>query len=86
LPGAAVLGNPADLEAADNRFIDDIYEDKLGLRHLGQAETFKGPRAQGSRTDEPAERVDQEILETLLVLEDGHQLPIGLRVQAFIVK
>ena len=36
------------------------------------------------RTDEPSERVDQKILETLVELSDGHELPIGLRVQAFI--
>jgi HlyD family secretion protein len=36
------------------------------------------------RTDEPTERVDQKILETLLELDDGRALPIGLRVQAFI--
>jgi HlyD family secretion protein len=36
------------------------------------------------RTDEPTERVDQKILETLLELDDGRELPIGLRVQAFI--
>jgi HlyD family secretion protein len=36
------------------------------------------------RTNEPSERVDQKILETLVELEDGRDLPIGLRVQAFI--
>jgi HlyD family secretion protein len=36
------------------------------------------------RTDEPTERVDQKILETLLELDEGRELPIGLRVQAFI--
>jgi len=36
------------------------------------------------RTDEPAERVDTKILETLVELEDGRDLPLGLRVQAFI--
>lgn len=36
------------------------------------------------RTDEPTEHVDQKVLETLLELEDGRELPIGLRVQAFI--
>ena len=36
------------------------------------------------RTDEPTERVDQKVLETLIELEDGHELPIGLRVRAFI--
>jgi HlyD family secretion protein len=36
------------------------------------------------RTDEPTERVDTKILETLIELSDGHELPLGLRVQAFI--
>jgi HlyD family secretion protein len=36
------------------------------------------------RTDEPAERVDTKVLETLVELEDGRELPLGLRVQAFI--
>jgi hypothetical protein len=34
--------------------------------------------------DEPTERVDTKILETLVELEDGRELPLGLRVQAFI--
>jgi HlyD family secretion protein len=38
------------------------------------------------RTDEPTERIDTKVLETLVELEDGHELPLGLRVQAFIVK
>jgi hypothetical protein len=36
------------------------------------------------RTDEPTERVDQKVLETLVELEDGHELPLGLRVRAFL--
>jgi HlyD family secretion protein len=36
------------------------------------------------RTDEPSERVDTKILETLVELTDGRDLPLGLRVQAFI--
>lgn len=36
------------------------------------------------RTDEPSERVDTKILETLVQLEDGRELPIGLRVQAYV--
>lgn len=38
------------------------------------------------RTDEPTERVDQKVLETLIELEDGKDLPIGLRVRAFLEK
>jgi ABC exporter DevB family membrane fusion protein len=37
------------------------------------------------RTDEPTERVDTKILETLIELGNAHKLPIGLRVDAFIV-
>lgn len=37
------------------------------------------------RTDEPTERVDTKVLETLIELADGHELPLGLRVQAFIL-
>jgi HlyD family secretion protein len=37
------------------------------------------------RTDEPAERVDTKILETLVELDRGAPLPDGLRVDAFIV-
>jgi len=36
------------------------------------------------RTDEPTERVDKKILETLVELDPGQTLPIGLRVDAFL--
>jgi ABC exporter DevB family membrane fusion protein len=35
-------------------------------------------------TDQPKEKLDNKILEVLIELEDGHKLPIGLRVDAFI--
>ena len=38
------------------------------------------------RTDEPTERVDMKILETLIELDSGADLPVGLRVNAFIVQ
>jgi HlyD family secretion protein len=37
------------------------------------------------RTEEPTERVDKKILETLVELDAGQRLPPGLRVDAFIV-
>jgi len=37
------------------------------------------------RTDEPTEKVDTKILETLVELAPGSQLPDGLRVDAFII-
>lgn len=36
------------------------------------------------RTDEPTERVDTKILETLIELDAGQTLPVGLRVDSFI--
>jgi HlyD family secretion protein len=36
------------------------------------------------RTDEPTERVDTKILETLVELQPGTQLPVGLRVDGFV--
>ncbi len=35
-------------------------------------------------TDEPAERVDRKILETLVELDAGQTLPVGLRVDAYL--
>ena len=36
------------------------------------------------QTDEPTEHVDKKILETLVQLDAGHELPVGLRVDGFI--
>src|SRR5713226_4748462 len=36
------------------------------------------------RTDEPSEYVDTKILETLVELDPGQQLPLGLRVDAYV--
>jgi ABC exporter DevB family membrane fusion protein len=36
------------------------------------------------RTDNPAERIDVQILEVLVELDDGAELPMGLRVDAFL--
>jgi HlyD family secretion protein len=36
------------------------------------------------RTDEPAEKVDTRVLETLIELSADARLPVGLRVDAFI--
>jgi ABC exporter DevB family membrane fusion protein len=36
------------------------------------------------RTDDPAEKVDTKILETLIELDPGNTLPLGLRVNAYV--
>jgi ABC exporter DevA family ATP-binding subunit len=51
--------------------------------HVVQVGQEMGPK--NIRTDEPTERVDKKILETLVQLDDGRELPVGLRVDAFIL-
>ena len=36
------------------------------------------------RTDEPSEHVDTKILETLVELDAGQKLPLGLRVDSYV--
>ena len=38
----------------------------------------------GERTDEPTEKIDTKVLETMVELEPGTRLPIGLRVDVFV--
>jgi len=69
-------GQPAYVTAAafgDRRFAGRVV--RVG-RMLGK---------KNIRTDEPAERIDTKVLETLVELDDGRELPLGLRVQAFII-
>ena len=60
----------------------EAYGDRKFTGHvvrIGQALGRKNVR-----TDEPTERVDKKILETLVELDPGQTLPIGLRVDAFL--
>jgi len=75
--GRIAIGQPAYVTAdafGDRRFPGKVVRvgQLLGRKHV--------------RTDEPTERVDTKVLETLVELEDGRELPFGLRVQAFIQK
>ena len=38
------------------------------------------------RTDQPSERIDHKVLETLVELAPDARLPVGLRVDAFIAR
>jgi hypothetical protein len=77
---------------------DDVAQVRLGDRAYVTADAYRGTKFWGHvvrigqemgpknvRTDDPAERVDKKILETLIRLDDGHELPIGLRVESFIL-
>jgi len=76
----------------------DVGKVRVGQRAYVTADAFGKQRFWGHvvrvgqqlgpknvRTDEPAEKVDTKILETLVELDAGAQLPDGLRVDAFIV-
>jgi hypothetical protein len=61
----------------------DAYGDKRFPGHVVRIGQEMGPK--NIRTDEPTERVDKKVLQTLIRLDDGHELPVGLRVDSFIV-
>lgn len=76
----------------------EIGKVQVGQRAYVTADAFAGQKFWGRvvhvgeqlgrknvRTDEPTERVDTKILETLVELDKGPQLPVGLRVDAFIL-
>ena len=52
--------------------------------HVARVGQQLGPK--NVRTDEPTEKVDTKILETLVELDPGSHLPDGLRVDAFILQ
>lgn len=61
----------------------DAFDKQQFWGHVVQVGEQLGPK--NVRTDEPTERVDRKILETLVELDRGAQLPMGLRVDAYIV-
>jgi len=76
----------------------DVSKVQVGQKAYVTADAFSGRKFWGHvvrvgqqlgpknvRTDEPTERVDTKILETLVELDPGSRLPDGLRVDAFIV-
>jgi HlyD family secretion protein len=70
------VGQRADVTA-------DAYGTKKFWGHVVRLGQQLGPK--NVRTDEPTARVDTKILETLVELDPGAQLPDGLRVDAYIV-
>lgn len=76
----------------------DVAKLKVGQRAYVTAEAYGDEKFEGKvirvgrilgrknvRTDEPSEHVDTKILETLVELRPGEHLPLGLRVDSFIV-
>jgi HlyD family secretion protein len=76
----------------------DVNKVHMGQKAYVTADAFGGERFWGQvvqigellgpktvSSDQPAERVDRKFLETLVELDPGAHLPIGLRVDSFIV-
>jgi len=76
----------------------DVSKVRVGQRAYVTADAFGAQKFWGHvvrvgqqlgpknvRTDEPTEKIDTKILETLVELDPGSKLPDGLRVDAFIV-
>ncbi len=76
----------------------DVAKLKVGQRAYVTAGAYGGRKFEGRiirvgrilgkknvRTDEPTEHVDTKILETLLELNAGEKLPLGLRVESYVV-
>lgn len=61
----------------------DAYGSQKFWGHVVRVGQELGPK--NVHTDEPKEKVDTKILETLVQLDSGSQLPDGLRVDAYIV-
>ena len=60
----------------------DAYGDRHFTGHVIRIGQILGPK--NVRTDRAAEKQDTKILETLIELDPGQTLPVGLRVDAFI--
>jgi HlyD family secretion protein len=61
----------------------DAFGKQKFCGHVVQIGELLGPKT--VRSDEPTERVDRKFLETLVELDPGAALPMGLRVDAYIM-
>lgn len=60
----------------------EAYGEKKFIGHVIRVGRILGKKT--IRTDEPSERVDTKVLETLVELDPGQSLPLGLRVDSFV--
>jgi len=74
----------AQVHLGDRAYVTaDAYGSRRFWGHVVRIGQEMGPK--NIRTEQPTERVDKKILETMVQLDDGHKLPIGLRVDTFIL-
>jgi HlyD family secretion protein len=65
-------------QGQDASITADAYSDRSFHGKVSRVSEIMGPK--DFRTDQPGERMDTKVLETLIDLEPGVQLPVGLRV------
>lgn len=76
----------------------DVARLKVGQRAYATADAYGDKRFEGKviriarmlgrkniRTDDPAERLDTKVLETLIEFEPGTSIPVGMRMDVFIL-
>ncbi len=92
------IGNKAVLRVRVDVDETEVSKVRVGQKAYVTADAYGGQKFWGHvvrvgerlgrkniRTDEPTERVDTKILETLIELDRGTELPVGLRVDSYIV-
>lgn len=74
----------AKLKVGQNAYVTaEAYGDQRFEGHVIRVGRILGKK--NVRTDEPTEHVDTKILETLVELNVGERLPLGLRVESYIL-
>jgi len=76
----------------------DVAQVKVGQKAYAMADAYGTKRFEGRviriakmlgrknvRTDDPAERLDTKVLETLIEFEPGTSIPVGLRMDVFVL-
>ena len=76
----------------------DVARIRVGQRAYATADAYGDKRFEGKviriarmlgrkniRTDDPAERLDTKVLETLIEFEPGTSIPVGLRMDVFVI-
>jgi len=74
----------AKVEVGQKAYIKaDAFGDEKFWGRVVEVGELLGPKT--ARTDEPSERVDRKFLQALVELQPGAHLPVGLRVDSFIL-
>jgi HlyD family secretion protein len=92
-----VMGDITQLRVRAEVDETDVGRIKLGQRADAAADAYGGRRFPGAitaiarrmgkkavHTDDPAEKIDAKVLDVLVTLDPGADLPVGLRVDVFV--